>query len=93
LVTKSSHEDADKENNMANEKPDLNALAKAGSNAAKPDAESKPAAVDLSDLYGEHGGKVLDAPTQAKSAESVDISNLYGEHGGLVYAPRTTKEE
>ncbi len=79
---------------MANEKqlnpPNLDTLAKAGSNAR---TAAKPATVDLSDLYGEHGGKVLDAPTQAKGGESVDLSSLYGERGGLVWAPPTTKEE
>ena len=77
---------------MTNEKPDLNALVNAGSNAAKPDAESKPAPIDISHLYGEHGGKVLDAPTQAKSAESVDLSSLYGERGGLLQTQTTADE-
>jgi hypothetical protein len=78
LVTKSSHEDADKENNMANEKPNLDGLTKAGTHAQ---TAAKPATVDLSDLYGEHGGKVLDAPTQTKGTEPVDLSSCYGETG------------
>jgi hypothetical protein len=69
---------------MANEKPDLNALAKAGINAqtaAKPDVESKPVPIDLSSV----GGKLIALPPTG--SEPVDISHLYGEHGGLVWAP------
>jgi hypothetical protein len=75
---------------MTNEKPNLDALAKAGTHAQ---TAAKPATVDLSDLYGEHGGKVLDAPTQAKDAEPVHLSNLYGEHGGLVWTPPAAGSE
>jgi hypothetical protein len=61
---------------MANEMPDLNALAKAGSNAAKPDAESKPAPIDLSSV----GGKLIASPP-AGSSKPVDLSSCYGETG------------
>jgi hypothetical protein len=67
--------------------PDLGTLAKAGRNAgtaAEPVVESKPETIDLSHLYGEFGGKVLDVPTRAKGAEPVDLSDLYGEFGGPV---------
>jgi hypothetical protein len=44
---------------MANEKPlnqpNLDGLTKAGTNAAKPDAESKPETIDLSSV----GGKLI----------------------------------
>jgi hypothetical protein len=62
---------------MTNEKPDLNALVNAGSNAAKPDAESKPAPIDLSSVGG-----VLIASPPTGSGETVDIAHLYGEFGG-----------
>ena len=75
---------------MANKKPlNLDALVNAGTHAQ---TAAKPATVDLSDLYGEHGGKVLDAPTQAKGAKPVDLSNLYGERGGLLQTQTTADE-
>jgi hypothetical protein len=64
---------------MASEKPDLNALAKAGINAqsaAKPCAESKPRTIDLSSV----GGKLItSSPTG--SSKPVDLSSCYGETG------------
>lgn len=60
---------------MASEKPDLNALAKAGINAqsaAKP--ESAP--IDLSTV----GGKVI--ASSHTSSEPIDLSSLYGQRGG-----------
>lgn len=72
---------------MANEMPDLNALAKAGSNAAKPDAESKPAPIDLSSV----GGKLI-ASHHTAGGEAVDLSSLYGERGGLLQTQTTADE-
>lgn len=75
---------------MANEKrltpPNLDMLAKAGSNAqtpAKPNAESKPETIDLSSV----GGKLIASPHTG--SEPVDLSPCYGETGRALDEPET----
>ena len=69
---------------MSNEKPDLKALAKAGSNAAKPDAESRT--IGLSSV----GGVLIASPQTG--GELVDLSSVYGERGGLLQIQTTADE-
>jgi hypothetical protein len=68
--------------------PNLDMLAKAGSKAVT-SLVAPSERVDISHLYGEHGGLLRTSPTAG--GEPVDISHLYGEHGGLVWAPPTIK--
>lgn len=58
---------------MANEKPNLDGLAKAGSNAAKPDAK-EPTPIDFSGV----GGTLIASPP---TGSPVDLSSCYGETG------------
>jgi hypothetical protein len=71
---------------MSNEKqlPNLDALANAGSNAAKPHAERQPETpIDLSSV----GGKLIASPQTASGP--VDLSSCYGETGRALDEPET----
>ena len=61
--------------------PNLDMLAKAGSKAVT-SLVAPSERVDISHLYGDHGGLLRISPTAG--GEPVDISHLYGEFGGLV---------